>query len=428
MSNEYQTRDNCRLCGSKDLSKVLELTPTPPANEFVPAGTGGAFEAQGEFPLYLSSCGNCGHVQLPVVVDPGRLFRNYVYVSGTSPVFVGHFRRYADEMIRQLELIPGDLVVEIGSNDGTLLKFFRDCGMRVLGVDPAKDIAARATAEGVETWNEFFTLETAQKIVASRGHAMLVIANNVFAHADDLRGIAEGVKLLLNGRGVFTFEVSYLPDVLEKTLFDTIYHEHLSYHSVGPLARFFESCGMTLRDAQRIDTHGGSLRGTVIGARGGKIGSMPTPTLVSKNVTDLISYENALGLPPDGNGRVPFDVFNQRVLGLRDRLRKFLLQAKADGKRVAGFGAPAKATTLMYHFGLGQDDLEFIVDDSPLKQGLFTPGKHVPVLPSSAIRELKPDYLVVLAWNFADSIVEKNQAFRDAGGKFVVPIPDFKVV
>jgi SAM-dependent methyltransferase len=419
MSNEYQVRDDCRLCGSKDLTKVLDLTPTPPANEFVPAGPSATFEVQEEFPLYLASCGKCGHVQLPVVVDPERLFRNYVYVSGTSPVFVDHFRRYADDMIRQLELIPGDLVVEIGSNDGTLLKFFRDAGMRVLGIDPAKDIAARATADGVETWNEFFTPELAQKIVHERGHAMLVVANNVFAHADDLRGIAEGVKHLMNGRGVFTFEVSYLPDVLEKTLFDTIYHEHLSYHSVGPLARFFESCGMTLRDAQRIDTHGGSLRGTAVGRR---------DTLVSKNVTDLIAYENALGLPPDGNGRVPFDVFNQRILGLRDKLRKFLIQAKVDGKRVAGFGAPAKATTLMYHFGLGQDDLEFIVDDSPLKQGLFTPGKHVPVLPSTAIHQLKPDYLVVLAWNFADSIIAKCQPFRDAGGKFVVPIPEFRVV
>jgi len=419
MENEYQTRDDCRLCLSKDLVEAVRLTPTPPANEFMSAGTGGEIEAQEEFPLYLVYCGRCGHVQLPVVVDPERLFRNYVYVSGTSPVFVDHFRRYADEMIRQLELIPGDLVVEIGSNDGTLLKFFRDAGMRVLGVDPAKDIAARATADGVETLPEFFTPEVAQKIVRERGHAMLVVANNVFAHADDLRGIADGVKILMNGRGVFTFEVSYLPDVLEKTLFDTVYHEHLSYHSVGPLVRFFESCGMTLRDAQRIDTHGGSLRGTAVGRR---------DTIVSKNVTDLIAYENAMGLPPDGNGRVPFDVFNQRILVQRDALRKFLAQARADGKRVAGFGAPAKATTLMYQFGLGPSDLEFIVDDSPLKQGLFTPGKHVPVLPSSAIRELKPDYLVILAWNFADSIVAKNQAFRDAGGKFVVPIPEFRVV
>lgn len=418
MSNVYQTRDNCRLCGSKDLSKVLELAPTPPANEFVSAGSGGTFEVQEEFPLYLASCGRCGHVQLPVVVDPGRLFRNYVYVSGTSPVFVDHFRRYADETIRQLELIPGDLVVEVGSNDGTLLKFFRDAGMRVLGVDPAKDIAARATADGVETWPEFFTPELAQKIVAERGHAMLVIANNVFAHADDLRGMAEGVKLLMNGRGVFTFEVSYLPDVLEKTLFDTVYHEHLSYHSVGPLARFFESCGMTLRDAQRIDTHGGSLRGTAVGRR---------DTIVSKNVTDLIAYESAMGLPPNGDGSV-FEGFQDQIELLKEQLGGFLISARVAGKRVAGFGAPAKATTLMYQFGLGPDDLEFIVDDSPLKQGLFTPGKHVPVLPSSAIRELKPDYLVVLAWNFADSIIAKNQAFRDAGGKFVVPIPEFRVV
>ena len=418
MENEYQTRDDCRLCASKDLVEAFRLNPTPPANEFVPAGTGGEIPDQTRIPLYLVSCRQCGHVQLPVVVDPERLFRNYVYVSGTSPVFVDHFRRYAEDMIRRLEMAPGDLVVEIGSNDGTLLRFFKDAGMRVLGVDPAKDIAARASAAGVETWPEFFTQEVAQRIVGQRGHAMLVLANNVFAHADDLHGIAAGVKQLLDSRGIFSFEVSYLPDVIEKTLFDTIYHEHLSYHSVGPLLRFFQSVGMSLRDAQRVDTHGGSLRGIAVPHKG--------DTLVTKEVTDLLAYENALRLTP-GN-RAPFLDLEVRVKTLRDGLHQFLAQAKADGKRVAGFGAPAKATTLMHHFGLGASDLEFIVDDSPLKQGLFTPGKHVPVLPSSAIRELKPDYLVVLAWNFADSIIAKNQAFRDAGGKFVVPIPEFRIV
>jgi SAM-dependent methyltransferase len=418
MENEYQTRDDCRLCLSKDLVEVLRLNPTPPANEFVSAGTGGDIPSQSEIPLYLVSCRQCGHVQLPVVVDPERLFRNYVYVSGTSSVFVDHFRRYADDMIRRLELVPGDLVVEVGSNDGTLLKFFQEAGMRVVGVDPAKDIAARATADGVQTWNEFFTLDTAHRVVKTYGFASLVIANNVFAHADDLCGIAHGVRSMLDPRGVFMFENSYLPDVLEKTLFDTVYHEHLSYHSVGPLVRFFQSVGMSLRDVQRVDTHGGSIRGCAVPHKG--------DTLVTKEVTDLLSYESALGLEP-GN-RAPFLDLEVRMKALRQKLREFLAQAKAEGKRVAGFGAPAKATTLMYQFGLDSSDLEFIVDDSPLKQGLFTPGKHVPVLPSSAIRELKPDYLVVLAWNFADHIIAKNQAFRDAGGKFVVPIPDFRVV
>ncbi len=425
MSNEYRTRKDCRLCGSEDLKEVLRLASTPPANEFTTPERA-VMDVPDEFPLYLVSCGQCKHVQLPVVVDPERLFRDYVYVSGTSPVFVDHFRRYADEMISQLKLVPGDLVVEIGSNDGTLLKFFRDAGMRVLGIDPARAIARAATADGVETWTDFFTQDLAQRIVAERGHAMLVIANNVFAHADDLKGIALGVKHLLNGRGTFTFEVSYLPDVIEKTLFDTVYHEHLSYHSVAPLARFFQQCGMTMRDVQRIDTHGGSIRGHVIGAREGKVGSVTAPIMASKSVTDAIAYEAALGLGDDPER--PMRLLQQQISALGHQLRDFLARAKAEGKTVAGFGAPAKATTLMYQFGLGSDDLEFIVDDSPLKQGLHTPGKAVPVLPSSAIEERKPDYLVVLAWNFADSIIAKNQAFRDAGGKFVVPIPEFRVV
>lgn len=414
MGNEYRIRKDCRLCGCEDLKEVLRLAPTPPANEFVPDGTA----AQEEFPLYLSACGRCKHVQLPVVVDPERLFRNYVYVSGTSPVFVDHFRRYAADMITQLNLAPGDLVVEVGSNDGTLLKFFRDAGMRVLGVDPATAIARAATADGVETWSEFFTEDLAKRIVAERGHAMLVIANNVFAHADDLKDIALGVKHLLNGRGVFTFEVSYLPDVIEKTLFDTVYHEHLSYHAVGSLARFLTTVGIPLRDVQRISTHGGSIRGLAAGAHSARP--------VSRSVTDLIAYEAALGLEEDPER--PMRLLQQQISALRFQLNGFLDTAKSEGKRVAGFGAPAKATTLMYQFGLGAEDLEFIVDDSPLKQGLHTPGKRVPVLPSSAIEERKPDYLVVLAWNFADPIIAKNQAFRAAGGKFVVPIPEFRVV
>lgn len=424
MRDEYSIRKDCRLCGSQDLKEVFRLADTPPANEFVDASVVRSGSTS-KFPLYLVSCGQCKHVQLPVVVDPDRLFRNYVYVSGTSPVFVDHFRRYAEETISALGLAPGDLVVEIGSNDGTLLRFFRDAGMRVLGVDPARDIAARATADGIETWNDFFTEDLARRIVAERGHAMLVVANNVFAHADDLRGIALGVKHLLNGRGVFSFEVSYLPDVIEKTLFDTVYHEHLSYHSVGPLARFFQTCGLTLRDVRRIDTHGGSIRGMVVGNRVANSGGLQAPGMVSRSVTDLIAYESALGLDDPA---VPLQLLQQRVRQLGSQLGDFLDQARRDGKRVAGFGAPAKATTLMYQFNLGPQDIDFVVDDNPLKQGLFTPGKHVPVLPSSAIAERKPNYLVVLAWNFADSIIAKNQEFRDAGGKFVVPIPDFRVV
>ncbi len=393
---------------------MLALTPTPPANAFVPESELG--REQQCFPLDVHQCRDCGHVQLLDVVDPQVLFGDYVYVAGTSPVFVDHFRRYAAVMVEGCGLRPDGLVVDIGSNDGTLLGFFRDAGMRVLGVDPARDIARRANEAGIETRTAFFTPEVAREIRSERGEASLVTANNVFAHADDLAGIVEGAKILLAPDGLFVFEVSYLVDVFEKTLFDTIYHEHLSYHSVAPLRRFFAGLGMEILDAQRIDTHGGSIRVAVQKA-GGRLAARPS-------VNRLVAHEDRLGLGDPETLRA----FADRIAGVRTELVGLLRRLASEGKRIAGYGAPAKATTLVYHFDLGPETIAFIVDDSPLKQGLYSPGKHIPVLPSSALVERNVDYAVVLAWNFADSIIRNSEAYRRAGGRFVVPLPEVKVV
>ncbi|MBT3361718.1 MAG: methyltransferase domain-containing protein, partial [Rhodospirillales bacterium] len=258
MTQPLRRRTTCRLCGDGDLEKVLALTPTPPANAFVSDDQ--LSEEQPVFPLDLFMCRACAHVQMLDVVDPAVLFENYVYVSGTSPVFVRHFEDYATTLIDRFDPPAGSLVVDIGSNDGTLLRFFQNAGLSGLGIDPAKGIARKATADGIETWGTFFDGEVARQIAAQKGTASIVTANNVFAHADDLGGIVDGVRHLLAPDGVFVFEVSYLVDVYENTLFDTIYHEHLAYHSVKPLARFFEARGMRLIEASRVDTHGGSLR------------------------------------------------------------------------------------------------------------------------------------------------------------------------
>ena len=407
----FHVRNDCRLCFSTVLTKVLELPPTPLANEF-PTVPG---KEQDEFPLWLSACRHCGHVQLPVVVDPERLFRDYVYVSGTSPVFVEHFRRYADEMLAK-HVRKGDLVVEIGSNDGTMLRFMRDGGARVLGIEPAEKIAKSALAEGIESWPVFFDEDVATRIFGAKGRARLVVANNVFAHADDLRGIARGVKRLLDPAGVFVFEVGYLVDVLQKTLVDNIYHEHLSVHSIEPLVQFFWSLGMSLIDARRVNTHGGSIRVTV----------SPTPGLpCSIGAADLIAEERKMGLMRDPEG--VFYRFADTIEERRNELLRLLNGAKMAGRSIVGYGAPAKATTLLRTFGI-ESFLDYVVDDSPLKQGRWLPGGHVPVLPSSAIEETKPDYVVILAWNFADSIINKLSWYRAAGGKCVVPLPKFRII
>ncbi len=414
MTQLYFRRDNCRLCEGRDLTRVLNLTPTPPANAFVPEEQ--VNQRQDTYPLDVHMCGVCGHVQLLDVVNPEILFSDYVYVSGTSPVFVDHFRRYADTIVSAYHVQRGSLAVDIGSNDGTLLEQFKNLGLSVLGVDPAKKIATEATARGIETIVGFFDQQTVELIRSGQGPASIVTANNVFAHADNLMEIGQGVRNLLAPNGVFVFEVSYLGDVLEKTLFDTIYHEHVSYHSVAPLVTFFNRNDLELIHAERVDTHGGSLRG-VCQLKGG-------PWERQDSVRRFLDTEAEQKL----DVAATYLAFAQKIEKRKQELYELLSDIKASGKSVAAYGAPAKATTLMYHFGLGPETVDFIVDDSPLKQGLYSPGLHVPILLSDAVSERKPDYLLILAWNFADSIVAKCKNFRDAGGRLIVPLPEVRVI
>lgn len=415
MSGAVRRRSTCRLCGSANLAPAFSLAPTPPANAFVSKDELAA--KQETFPLDVFFCRDCTHVQLLDVVDPRILFEHYVYVSGTSPSFVRHFEGYSDAVAQLVSLPRGALVADIGSNDGTLLRAFRErYGARVLGIDPARNLAEAATESGIETLPEFFSAQLAEKLAADRGKAAVITANNVFAHVDDLGGVVDGVRAWLAPDGVFVFEVSYLLDVVQDTLFDTIYHEHLAYHAVRPLIPFFERHGMELIETVRVLTHGGSLRG-IAQLRGG-------PRARGASVTDLLALEQQAALGELST----YMAFAQRINALGQELRALLKDLRAQGKSIAGFGAPAKATTLMYHFGIGPELIDFIIDDAPLKQGMFTPGMHIPVLSAQAIAERKPDYLVILAWNFAKPIIEKNVAFRERGGRFIVPVPKVEVV
>lgn len=391
----------------------MQLTPTPPANAFVSEEF--VNEEQKQYPIDVYLCNTCGHLQLLDVVDPDILFRGYVYVSSTSPVFVEHFRKYAEEILTFVKPSENAFAVDIGSNDGTLLRFFKDRCMRVLGIDPAYKIAQSATESGIETLPTYFTADLAQTIKKDRGSASIITANNVFAHIDDLIGVTKGIRELLSHDGIFVFEVSYLVDVIEKNLFDTIYHEHLSYHTIKPLKNFFHRYGMELIDTKRVPAHGGSLRGIVQHSDG--------PWTVSPSVNQLIELEDNLNL----FRAEKFKAFIASINLVKKELTTLLRNLKAENKSIAGYGAPAKATTLLFHFDIG-DVLDFIVDDSPWKQNLFTPGQHIPVFSADAIYERKPDYLLILAWNFAKPIIEKHRKYLDTGGHFIVPLPKVEII
>ena len=409
-----QRRETCRLCESSNLALVLSLMPTPPANAFI--NKAAIEEEQPCFPLDVFFCNTCNHLQLLDIIDPSILFENYVYVSGTSPSFVRHFDEYAKTLINRFSPNPGSLIVDIGSNDGTFLSAFQHKGMKGLGVDPAREIAAQATKSGVETISDFFSINLSNEIKTEWGEATIITANNVFAHSDDLRGFADGVRNLLAPNGVFAFEVSYLGDVVRHTLFDTIYHEHLAYHSVKPLKSFFSDRGLDLFSIENVSSHGGSIRGMV--ALAGGVHSS------DGSVDKIIAEEKKIGLDKIKT----FKTFSHNINSLGQQLKLLIQKIKANGKSIAGFGAPAKSTTLMYNYGLGSDEIDFIVDDSPLKQGLFSPGTHIPVLSPDALYDRQPDYVLILAWNFAKPIMEKHSSFLEGGGCFIVPLPELKTV
>ena len=366
---------------------------------------------EARYPLELARCTSCGHVQLSVTVPPEIMFRNYLYVSGTSDTIPAHFAAYAKDVAERF--VPkGGLVVEIGSNDGTLLRAFDRGAVRVLGIEPARNIAAMANAAGIPTLDEFFGEAIAGEIAAKHGRAAAIIGNNVVAHIDDLHGLMNGVTALLEDRGVLVAEFPYLVDLLEKTAYDTIYHEHLSYFSVASVADLASRHGLRLIDVRRVGVHGGSIR--VFIARGGE----PSP-----DVTKLLTIEEKSGLR---DGR-PLGSFVQAVHRQREELIRVVGEIRSS-RRLAGYGAPAKGNTMLNYCGIDRAILDFIVDRSPLKHGLLTPGTHIPVEPPERLFASNVRDTLLLAWNFADEVYRQQQAYRDAGGRFVVPIPVVRVV
>jgi SAM-dependent methyltransferase len=401
------------LCGSTRLECVLPILPSAIGDAFVPAAL--LDEPQDTYPLDTYLCLDCGHLQNLDIVDPEILFKNYTYRTSVSLGLVEHFRMYAAAVVETLAIAHGALVVEIGSNDGSLLKAYKSHGLRVIGVDPAQTIAAEATAAGVPTIPDFFSSTIAKDIRAQHGPAALVCANNVFAHADNMADIVRGIHDVLAPDGAFVFEVSYVPDILDHFVFDTIYHEHVSHHTLAPLERFFNRLDMTLFDVDRVASKGGSIRGF---AQPLSTGRRPK----TQRLLDLVAEEKRRGFERPEIYRAFYRAIEQRKRATLD----YVDAAIAAGKTVAAYGASTTTTTLLYHFELGTR-VKFIVDDNPLKQGLFSPGYHLPVYASSALSVRRPDVVVILAWLYAESIIRRNQDYLIAGGKFLVPLPDMHI-
>lgn len=414
MESHLHRRERCRLCDGQNLELAVPLNPSPIADAYIPASRLG--QPQELYPLDLYLCCDCGHIQNIDVVDPEILFRDYLFTTESSAGLVQHFRQYATDIVKNLDIKPGALVVEIGSNDGTLLKQFKMQGMRVLGIDPAREIARAATETGVKTLPEFFSTKLAAQIRGDYGAASVLCANNVFAHADDLTDIVCGIRDLLADDGVFVFEVTYLIDFVDKLLFDTVYHEHVSYHSVDPLTRLFDRLGMQLIDVQRNASKGGSIRGYAQRKPEGKRSVKPV-------VRILINQELGRGF-----NRLPlYHAYSARIMERKLMLNDFLDKEIAAGKLIAGYGASTTTTTLMWHFELTRK-LAFVVDDNPIKQGLYCPACHIPVMPSEELYVRRPDYVVILAWNYSEPIMKKHELFVRQGGRFVVPLPNLRIV
>jgi SAM-dependent methyltransferase len=403
------------MCDCSGVDKVLTLSPTPPGNNFLRHDQLALPEPV--YPLELYLCRTCCHVQLGHVVDPRILYqKSYNYVSGTSSRFVEHLHEYASTVIDRFALKPGGVVADIGSNDGTGLRFFNQAGMKVLGVDPAPEIAAHATQSGIPTVCEFFSHDLAVRLRERYGPAAFITSHNACAHIDGLDDVFRGVEHWLTPDGVFGLEVGYFLDVYRNTWFDTIYHEHLDYHTVGPFLSLLARVGMEAISVQRVSPQGGSLRlfAQRIGGAHRRDDSMAAFIELER--------EAALCTP------ATFAEFGRRIDEVGASLRALLASLKSQGRYIAGYGAPTKSTTLLNHFGVGKDHLDYLVDDNPLKHGLFSPVSHIPVFPAAELYRRRPDYVLILAWNFAAPIMAAHRRFAAEGGRFIIPMPTVQIV
>jgi SAM-dependent methyltransferase len=405
----------CRFCGAPLADIVVDLGVSPLANSYVePEGLG---KPETFYPLAVFVCGDCFLVQLPEVERPENIFSDYAYFASYSDSWLAHARTYAERMIDELGLGPRSRVVEVASNDGYLLRWFRERGVGVLGIEPAANVARAAAEAGIPTRVRFFGAALAHELVDEGLRADLLVGNNVLAHVPNLNDFVAGLELALAPGGIATLEFPHLLRLLAEDQFDTIYHEHYSYFSFAAVRRIFALHGLTLFHVEEIPTHGGSLR---IFARHTANESIA----VRPSVAELLAREDEAGL----ERLETYRSFGARVARLKRGLLRFLIAAREEGKSVAGYGAPAKGNTLLNYCGIRSDLLAFTVDRSPHKQGRYLPGTRIPIYGPERLRQTKPDYVLILPWNLTGEIVEQMADVRSWGGRFVVAVPEVKVL
>lgn len=398
----------CLLCESESVEQFLDLGETALANKFLTQAELTCPEPT--YPLRVGFCHACRHVQLTEMVPPSAMFEDYLYVSAASDTLKTHLYELSETLVRRFRPGPHDLVIDIGCNDATLLSGFQRYGVRTLGVDPAHNLAELTRQNGIERYTGFFNSTTAQQIVSTWGQATIITATNTFPHIQALPDFIEAIRTTLAPGGVFVIEMHYLLDLLEQGAFDTVYHEHVSYWALNPMQRLFEKHGMQIVDAERLPLHHGQLRVSVRRLGEGE---------VQPSVGTILELERAQGMDRFETYRR----FAQKTLQIKAEVRRTITGLLAEGKRVAGYGAPAKGNTLLSFLDIGPDMLMYIADRSPLKQGRYTPGQHIPVVAPERLIADQPDYVLLLAWNFAEEVLAQQAEYCRRGGRFILPVP-----
>lgn len=407
-------RDDCRICKSKDLVKFLSFGKMPLAGGFIKKEE---ITNEKSYPLDVYFCRKCKEVQLLDVVSPNVLFKDYRYLSSVTKTLSEHFAKYAKVMKDRFELGKRSLVVEFGSNDGVLQKPFKDLGIMTVGVEPAKNVARIAVGRGLEVINDYFDTQVANHILEKYGKADLICANNTFAHIDDMHEIMRAIKILLNDKGVFVFEVHYLVDLIEKYQYDMIYHEHLMYHSIISLSYLMELFDMVIFDVERIPIHSGSIR---VYAKNKSNKKLKINGIVGK----LAELEEKMGLDKEET----FFKFASEVIDKRDKIIKVVKSLKDKGRRMVGYGASGRSSVHLNFCKFSPKEIDYVIDMSPERQNRLIPGVHIPIVGPEILEKDRPDYAILFAYNYEKEVIEKEKGFINRGGKFIIPLPIVRIV
>ena len=414
MSNKFIRKDIlCRVCGSDEIETILKLNDTPLEDQFVDELN--KQREQKALPLELAICKQCGYVHLPYIINPEESYVDYLYKSGVTPGLRLHYDEYAKDIVENYNIEKESLVVDLGSNDGSMLASFKRQGMNVVGVEPANLIADYANQSGIKTINDYFSNEVVSKIVSGYGKADVITANYMFANIDDIVNFTKSVEALLSEDGVFVVETGYHPEQFNIKMFDYIYHEHFSYFTVGTLSYLFDQCGLKIIDVQKTKPKGGSIR-VVTQKQDGLRETLPSVGMI----IDSEKESNIYGIEM-------YREFSNSLQELKADLIELLKSIKDKGKSIVAFGASHSTTTLIYHFELS-DYFDYIVDDNKAKHGLYSPGLHIPVFPTDRMYVDRPDYILILAWQHKLSITKKHKLIIEKGSTFIVPLPKIEII